>query len=76
MMGFGLVGLLLVLVLIAVVGGGFFRQEGSFLSGPGSAGAGPVNSPLGAKHILDERYARGEITREEYRQAKQDLANS
>ena len=37
-------------------------------------GAGSGRSTRGAREILDERYARGEIDREEYMKRKQDLA--
>ena len=32
--------------------------------------------PKGARYILDERYARGEITREQYGQLKADIASA
>ena len=32
--------------------------------------------PKGARDILDERYARGEITREQYGQLKADIASA
>ncbi|WP_233265559.1 SHOCT domain-containing protein [Leifsonia sp. AG29] len=42
-----------------------------------SGGAGPVQSPISpARAILDERYARGEIDREEYAQRREDLGRS
>jgi putative membrane protein len=33
----------------------------------------PASSPSNARSILEERYAKGDITREEYLQKKQDL---
>lgn len=36
--------------------------------------AGGVQTPT-AREILDQRYARGEISREEYAQMKQDLSD-
>ncbi len=45
---------------------------------PPGAGRGPGETPLGldsARRILDERYARGEITREQYEQMRRDLEN-
>ena len=63
MMGFGVLGMLLFwgLFLALIVGGVVFlvRQMGR-ASSSGAAGGGT------ALHILDERLARGEITREEY----------
>ena len=37
------------------------------------AAAGPTGSGMRAEEILKERYARGEITREEYDQMRRDL---
>lgn len=39
----------------------------------GSAVRQPVRSPAAARQILDERYARGEISREEYLTALADI---
>ena len=43
---------------------------GGGASGPPPPQPGPSSSSL---HVLDERYARGEINREEYLQKKQDI---
>lgn len=40
------------------------------LGGAGASGAGPERA---ARDILDERYARGEIEREEYLRRRQDI---
>jgi putative membrane protein len=72
MMGFGLIGVVLLVGAIYVFarGGSSLqgllgsRQVNGFISGSGVADA---------KEILDQRYARGEITREEYQSIKQDL---
>ena len=72
MMGFGLIGVILLIGAIFV-----FARDGSSLQDlfgsrridgfrTGSEGAD-------ALEILDRRYARGEITREEYLKIKQDL---
>lgn len=37
-------------------------------------GSGPALSPRTARDILDERYARGEIEREEYLKRRQDIS--
>ena len=39
-------------------------------------GGGGDRSARGARDILDERYARGEIDRDEYTKRKQDIAGS
>ncbi|KAB2941752.1 MAG: SHOCT domain-containing protein [Hyphomicrobium sp.] len=44
-----------------------------WLGGAGGDGRAPTRS---ARDILDERYARGEIDREEYVKRKQDIAGS
>jgi putative membrane protein len=57
---------LLVVVLVRVLGGGINRS--------GSAGlGGPPPGPGQARRILDERYARGELSTEEYREHLQEL---
>lgn len=72
MMGFGLIVVILLIGAIFV-----FARDGSSLQdifgsrridgfSTGSGGAD-------AQEILDRRYARGEITREEYLKIKQDL---
>lgn len=40
----------------------------------GGIGGGADRSGRGARDILDDRYARGEIDREEYMKRKQDIA--
>lgn len=73
-MGFGIFGLFFMLLfwggLIAAavwVGRALFAGNGS---------APPADRPRTptARDILDQRYARGEITREEYERMKRDLA--
>ena len=39
----------------------------------GGTGGGGVGSARTAREILDERYARGEIDREEYMRRRQDI---
>lgn len=53
-------GILLIVWLVRQVSGG-------------SAARQPVRSPAAARQILDERYARGEISREEYLTALADI---
>ncbi|HZD55169.1 MAG TPA: SHOCT domain-containing protein [Anaerolineales bacterium] len=73
-MGFGLLGLLmmllfwggLILLAVLLVRALFRGDHGSF------------NTPTGhaetAREILDQRYARGELTREQYELMKKDLS--
>ncbi len=72
MMGFGLIGVILLIGAIFV-----FARDGSSLQGLfGSGRTDGFSMGSGgadAQEILDRRYARGEITREEYLRIKQDL---
>lgn len=56
-------------VLLAVLAVRLFRGGGTRGPGPidGPGRAGPASGPATARRILDERYARGELTTEEYR---------
>ena len=54
---------LVVLLLLPFRGGGW----------PMCGGRGPRGRKESAREILDRRYARGEISREEYQQMKKDL---
>jgi putative membrane protein len=65
MMGFGLIGTVLVIVLIAMLIG-WRPQGGQTMFGNNAAEKSP-------REILMERYARGEITKEEFEQMRQDL---
>ncbi len=66
-------GLILLLLLLALAGLVFWavrRTSGS----SGSTGiAGSTARPQTARDVLQMRYARGEITREQYQQMLQDL---
>jgi len=72
-MGFGIFGLLLMLlfwgalILLAV-----WLVRAVFQSGDRSPTT-PTGRTKTARDILDERYARGEITREQYEIMKQDI---
>lgn len=65
MMGFGLIGTILVIVLIAMLIG--WRPQG------GQAMFGNSSAEKSPREILKERYARGEITKEEFERIRQDL---
>lgn len=72
-MGFGIVGIILMLLFWgALIGGGIWLVRGIFPNGQ------PPAMPTGREslqphEILDQRYARGEITRDQYQTMKQDL---
>ncbi len=73
-MGFGLIGLLLMLLAwgllialaVCLISALFPRTD------KGSTSS--LDESLSAKEILERRYARGEINREQYELMKQDLA--
>lgn len=76
--GYGYWGMIIGMVITLVVLGGLVwliiwavrrtsNSSNSAYQGGGSA------SPQTAREILDQRFARGEITREQYQQMKQDL---
>jgi len=74
-MGFGLVGLLLMflfvggLILLAV-----WAVKAIFVNSSSSQSSTPESSSHStAQEILDQRYARGEITRQQYELMKQDI---
>jgi putative membrane protein len=69
MMGFGMFGgmLLFWIALIVLV---VFAAQGLFRSNCRNEGE---HSPSTAKEILEQRYARGEITAEQFRQMQKDL---
>ena len=69
-LGMGLMMLLFwggLVVLAVLLVRGLFPGSGRVPTGP--SGAEPT-----ARQILDQRYARGEITREQFEQLKQDLS--
>jgi putative membrane protein len=72
-MGFGILGLILMLVfwggLIALA---IWLVKTLFASSQQSSGSAQGRE-LSAGEILNQRYARGEITREQYELMKQDL---
>ncbi len=70
--GLGLVWLLVVLVLvILVVVGAVLLARGTGASGAGRAPQASTSMP--AREVLDQRYARGEISREDYLAMRRDL---
>ncbi len=65
---------------LAVIGGVVWlviwavRKSGSGQASPYSSGAQPAGTGQSAKEIAQMRYARGEITREQYQQLLDDLS--
>ena len=69
MMGFGLLGVVL------LVGAAFvFMRNGSGIQDMIGTRNTPSSVEENAQQILDQRYARGELTREQYQTIKKDLA--
>ena len=73
MAGFGMVGLLLMLFFwVGVIAIGVWLVKAIFSGN--SPTSTSFNQPgSSARDLLDRRYARGEITREQYQLIKQDL---
>lgn len=80
--GWGIVGMLLSLAFFVLIVVGVVIVVRLLLHGSGHTAGFPVIPPAqdvqtparaAARQILDERYARGEIDREEYLMRKQDL---
>lgn len=68
-MWFGPLGMILWLAVIVAIIVGLVRWLGG-------TGGGAERSVRSARDILDERYARGEIDRDEYVKRKQDIAGT
>lgn len=70
-------GLITLFVVILVVSLIFHRRHYYYYGHPGSwnpgTGPAPTSSRREALDILESRYARGEVQRDEYLQKKQDL---
>jgi putative membrane protein len=75
MMGLGMgVGLLLMLLFWGLlIAGAVWLAKVAFVGRERLPGA-PGGPDLNPREILDQRYARGEITREEYERIRADLA--
>ena len=67
MMGFGLLVPILIVVVLAYIFGWLPNQEQRTVR------QGPSHAPSSALDILEERYARGEISRAEYLEMRNDL---
>jgi len=74
MMAFGGIGLLLMVLFWGVlIAGGVWFVKAVFTSAPQNHVGNPNSRQASPREILDQRYARGEISREEYEQIKADL---
>ncbi len=75
MMGYGMWfgGLLSLLVLVGIIAGVVFLVRSLFTGRPGHP-QGPGAGRGTAQKLLDERYARGDIGRDEYLEKKRDLS--
>ena len=70
--GWGFGGLITMVVFLALLGGGLYVLIRAIV-GPG--GTSSLQGPESPVEILKRRYARGEISREEFEQAKKDLGS-
>ena len=70
-MGFG-GGLLMVLFWVVLIVGAVWLARGLFPSGQQPPASSSRSEP-NADEILKQRYARGEITKEQYEQMRRDL---
>ncbi|MCL4507717.1 MAG: SHOCT domain-containing protein [Chloroflexi bacterium] len=77
MMGFGMGGIVMVVVTIALIGLGVLLVAALFPRITGSnttSNTSPrVEAPQSAVDILKQRYARGEISKEQFEQMKRDV---
>ncbi|ADK82370.1 Protein of unknown function DUF2078, membrane [Sediminispirochaeta smaragdinae DSM 11293] len=68
-------GIVMILILAGLIVGGVFLIRWALNRPGGGWHEGTANDKQTAEEILDERYAKGEISREEYMQMKADLGN-
>ena len=74
MMGFGVLGMFLMLLFWGVlIVGAVFLVRVLFPKGEKIISRSLPENGNDPRNILDQRYARGEITREEYEMIKQDI---
>ena len=72
--GFGMFGLLFMLLLWGGLIVLAFWLVSALFPRSGRRPTSPIDRDLSAREILDRRYARGEMTREQLELMKQDLA--
>jgi putative membrane protein len=74
MAGFGIIGLLLmVLFWGGLILGAAWLVKAVFQTNSPIGPDGPSSRNLNARDILDQRYARGELARDQYESMRQDL---
>lgn len=74
MMGFGGIGLLVMLLFWGgLIVGGVVLLKTLFAANQGNSNSAKTSGNLSAREILDQRYARGEIAPEQYETMKQDI---
>lgn len=73
MMGFGFIGLMLMFVFWALLIAGAVWVVRSIFPRGTDAGVSNKTSNQGPREILDRRYAKGEINREQYQLMSGDL---
>jgi putative membrane protein len=74
MMGFGFFGLLLMLLFWGLLIAGAVWLVKVILTGGASSGVLADRNRLSASEILNQRYAKGEITREQHVLMSEDIA--
>lgn len=74
MMGFGFFGLLLMLLFWGLLIAGAVWLVKAILTGGASSGVLAERKRLNASEILNQRYAKGEITREQHVLMSEDIA--
>ncbi|NQS91640.1 MAG: SHOCT domain-containing protein [Chloroflexi bacterium] len=70
MMGFGFVGIVLVIIFVVVIIAALVGWRPQTYQEPSRRSE---SSPETARDILEKRYARGEISKQEFDQVKEDL---
>lgn len=73
MMGFGFIGLLLMLLFWGLLIAGAVWLVKAILTGGTSSGVLAERNRLSASEILNQRYAKGEITREQHKLMSEDI---
>jgi putative membrane protein len=73
-MGFGLLGFIFILFVGGILIAGAVLLIRALFPAV-SSGSASSSSADGAREILDQRYARGEITRDEYEGVRKDLGS-
>ena len=73
MMGFGFIGFVLMLLFWILLIAGAVWLVRSIFPDSNKKDIPQANQPSGPREILDHRYARGEITREQYKVMLEDI---